>query len=408
MDILIIFLIILLAGSAFFSGVETALMSVSMIKVRALLKQKKRGSDVLYRLKQNPRRLLITILIGNNIVNIAAASIATVIATKTFGSTGVGIATGIMTFLVLVFGEITPKSFATQNAEKISLRVARPLEILGYILLPVIKVLECITSGIMKLSGSKEQKLLTEEELRTIVTMGKEEGILNREIADMMKSLLEFEGTHVEEVMTPKSEIAFINGNARLWDIMDYLIKTPYTKYPVYKKTTDKIIGILNVKNILKYIKQKTNVKIKDIIDPVYFVPETKEIDQLLTEFQKRKTQIAIVVNEYGDVIGLVTIEDILEEIVGDIFDKSTRPGIFIKPISEKMIIADAKVSIEQIGRFLHVGLKDEHFNTIAGLIEHKIGKIPKIGEKLDLKKVKIIVEDADKQSIKKVKIIKK
>ena len=402
----IIILVILLLLSAFFSSVETATMSVSMIKVRTFVRQKRKGSDALFRLKQNPRRLLITILIGNNLVNIAAASLATIIITDMFGSAGIGIATGVMTLLVLVFGEITPKSFATQNAERMSLVVARPIELLGYAMYPVVRALEGLTSVV---AGSRKQKKLTEDELRTIVTVGEEEGILNKEVADMMQSLLTFEKTRVRVIMTPRTEMATVNGDEKLRKVLDYVIKTPYSRYPVWEKHKEKITGILDVDDVLKAIKGGgLGDKVKTMARPVYFVPETKEIDELLSEFQRKSTPMIVVVDEYGGVAGLVTIEDVLEEIVGDIFDKSLKPGISIKPVGEGVIRADARASIEHVDEFLHLGLKEEHYDTIAGFIERKIGRVPRKGESIELKDVTIIIEDATPQRIKRVKIMKK
>ena len=409
LELLIILLIVLIILSAFFSGTETALMSMTMIKVRSLVKQKKKGSDVLFRLKQDPHKLLIIILIGNNLVNIFAASVATVIFIDLFGYSGVGIATGVMTFLVLVFGEITPKTLAMQNAEKISLLVAKPIEVLSYIMSPFISFFELISKGISKLIGSGKEENLSEEELKTIVTIGREEGLLNKDIAEMMHNILEFEGTRVEEIMTTKTEIAFVEGDSKLGDVLDYIIKKPYSRYPVYEKIEDQVVGILDVDDILKYVKQnKLNVKVKTIAREVSFVPETKEIGALLAEFQKKEVPMSIVVDEYGDVLGLVTMEDILEEIVGDIFDKSARRDEYVQSINDKVMKADAKVTIEQMEKILGVVLKEKHFNTLAGFIEHKLGRIPKKGEKIDLAKVSIIVEKATKQRVEKVKIIRK
>jgi len=409
LEIMIISLIVLILLSAFFSGTETALMSVSSIKVRSLVRQKRKGSEALMRLKKNPRRLLITILIGNNLVNILAASIATILFTEMFGSNGIGIATGIMTLLILVFGEITPKSFATMNSEKLSLAVARPIEVLSYILYPIVKFLEILTSLMMKLFGSKKERMLTEEELKTVVTMGHEEGILSKEVAEMMDSLLEFGEKTVDEIMTLKDEIAFVDGNLKLKDVVDYVVKTPFSRYPVYVKSKDNVVGILDVDDVLKYIKEnKLNVKVKNIAREVYFVPETKDIDDLLVEFQRKETPMAMVVDEYGSVVGLVTMEDILEEIVGDIFDKSMRRELYITHVNKNTIRADARARIDQIERTLGIELQEGDFNTIAGLIEHKLGRIPKKGEKIDLGKFYIIIEKATRKRIEKVKIVKK
>lgn len=404
----IIILLILILFSALFSGIETALMSLNMIKVKSLVKQKKKGAETLHRIKQNPHKLIITILIGNNVVNIGAASLATVIFTNLAGSSGVGIATGVMTFLILVFGEITPKTFASQNAERVSLLVARPIEFLSYILSPLVKIFEVISQVMTKLLGSKKEKEISEEELKTIVTMGREEGILTKEAAEMMHNVLEFRGTKVTEVMTPKASVEMIDGNSKLKDIIDFVVKTPYSRYPIYSENEDKIIGILDVDDVLKHAKnKKLNVKVKDIDRPVFFVPESKEIDDLLSEFENKNIPLAVVVDEYGKVSGLVTVEDILEEIVGDIFDKSKRESVYIKKIGDKLIRADARASVEEINKILHLGLKEMNFNTIAGFVESRLQRVPKKGEKIKLKNITIEVDEVTKQGIKSVKIIK-
>lgn len=408
LEIHVIILVILIIFSAFFSGIETALMSIHMVKVNSLVKQKKKGSEALHRIKQNPRKLIITILIGNNLANIGAASLAAVIFTDLFGSSGIGIATGIMTFLILVFGEITPKTFSAQNAERISLIVARPIELLSYALSPIVKFFELISRFMSRLLGSKEEKQLTEEELRTIVTMGKEEGILSREAAEMMHNVLEFKGTKVTEIMTPKADIEMVDAESKLNEVIDFVVKTPYSRYPVYLGDENKIVGILDVDDVLKYTRNKRlDVKVKDIARPVFFVPESKEIDDLLTEFEGKEVPLAIVVDEYSYVSGLVTVEDILEEIVGDIFDKSKRTSVYIKKVSDNLIRVDAKASVEEINKILHLGLKEKEFNTIAGFIEHRLRRIPKKGEKIRLKNITVEVDKVTKQGIKSVKIIK-
>ena len=403
-----VILFFLILASALFSGIETALMSINNIKVNSLLKQGKRGAEALHRIKQNPSKLIITILIGNNLVNIGAASFATVVFTELFGSSGIGIATGVMTFLILVFGEITPKTFASQNAERVSLVVARPVELLSKLLSPVVKIFEVISKFMSKLLGSKEESQLSEEELKTIVTMGAEEGILNKEAAEMMQNVLEFKGTKVTEIMTPKINMKILDGEKKLEEVIDFVVKTPFSRYPAYTKNVDKIEGILDVDDVLKYAKnKKLDVKVKTILRPVLFVPESKEIDDLLSEFETKKMPVAIVVDEYGSVKGLVTVEDVLEEIVGDIFDKSKRESVYIKKVNDKLTQVSARTSVEEINKMLHLGLKGEHFNTIGGFVEHKLRKIPKKGEKIKLKNVIIEVDKVTKQGIESVKIIK-
>ncbi|MBU3940531.1 MAG: hemolysin family protein [Nanoarchaeota archaeon] len=402
----IITLIILIILSAFFSGIEVALISLSMVKVRTFLRQKKKGSEALYRLKQNPHRLIITILIGNNLVNIGAAALATVIFTNIFGSSGVGIATGIMTFLILVFGEITPKTFATHNAEKVSLTVARLVEILSYILYPFVRFFEAISRLVLLPFKSGEKKKISEEELRTIVTISKEEGLLSVEAAEMIRNILRFEKIKTLKIMTPKKEIRSLEGDSKLKDVIDFVVKTPYSRYPVYLKK--KIKGLLDVDDLLEYTKnKKLNTKVKEIIRPIFFVKETGEIDDLLVEFEEKQISMAIALNKEGKVTGLVTVEDVLEEIVGDIFDKNLRENVHIKRISPNLIRVDAKATVEEINKALHLGLKEKHFQTIAGFVQHKLKQTPKKGDSIKLRNVIIEVDKITKQGIKSLKIIK-
>lgn len=407
-EVNLVILVVLILLSSIFSGIETALMSLNKAKVKFLLKKKKKGSEALFRIKQNPHKLIITILIGNNVVNIGAASLATVIFTNMFGDSGMGIATGIMTFLILVFGEITPKTYASQNAERVSLAAARPVEVLSAILSPFVRFFELIARGMSRILGSKKETEFSEGELKAIVTMGREEGILSQEAARIMKNVIDFEDTKVTQIMTPKVDMLTVDGEASLRDVIDFVVKTPYSRYPVYWKRRNKIIGILDVDDVLICMKNnRLGVKVKNIIRKPFFVPESKDIEDLLTEFKGRDVPAAIVVDEYGYVSGLVTLEDIMEEIVGDIFDKSDRSSVYIKKISEKLIRVDAKASVEEVNKVLHLSLKKEKFNTIAGFVEHYLQKIPKKGETIKLKNVTIIVDRVDSQGVKSVKIIK-
>jgi len=402
-------LVILLCLSAFFSGIETALMSVSSIKVKTLVRQKKRGAEALQRIKSNPERLLVTILVGNNIVNISAAAIATSVATSMFGDAGVGIATGIMTLLVLMFGEITPKSYSTHHSEKVALRVARTVEIISKILFPIVRSLEAFSNLMMRIFGKKGSEKLTEDELKTIVTMGAEQGIIKREIAGMMNSLIKFEKTHVGEVMTHKDEMLMIDGSKTIGDVIDFIVKTPYSRYPVYMDNEDNVVGIVDVDEILAKLKAgKTKTKISKISRKPYFVPATKEIASLLYDFEAKGTVIAVVVDEFGHVKGLITVDDVMEEIVGDIFDKSRKPSIYIKRISPSELLVDARVTVEMLDDYMDLGLPEREFDTIAGLIQKRTGEIPKKGEIIFLKKVKIIIEDSDEKTIRKVRIVKR
>jgi CBS domain containing-hemolysin-like protein len=384
-------------------------MSISNIKVRSLVKQKRKGSDALQRLKRNPERLLITILVGNNLVNIGSAALATVITTEMFGDLGVGLATGVMTLLILVFGEITPKSYAANNAVSMSLRIARPLEILTKIMFPVVRVLEAMTNVMMRLFGKKGADALTEEELKTIVTMGAEQGLIKKRVAGMMESLIEFEKTRVDEIMTHKREMVTLEARRSIHDVLDFVVKTPFSRYPIYQKERDNITGIVDVDEILSVVKSG-NLKrqLKSISRKPFFIPENKEIIELLNNFEERETQIAIVVDEHGHVMGLVTMDDVLEEIVGDIFDKSKKPNIYLKKLGPGELLVDGRASMDILEDYLDVEVKEDDFGTIAGLILKKLGRIPKKGEELKLDKFRIIIEDSTPKRILKVRIIKR
>ncbi len=406
---LIIFLILLIILSGIFSGMETAMLSITMIKAHSLERRKIKGADALLRLKQEPHKLIITILLMNNLVNISAATLATVIFTDLFGSSGVGIATGIMTFVILVFGEICPKSIAAHNPENIALKVAKPLEIFIYAIYPIVKFFEFIAKTATKFFGGKKSAHISEDEIRTIVVMGEKEGILSKDVADMMNNVLEFEERTVTDIMTPFEYVEMLDGNKKLKQILNFIIKSRYSKFPIYSSTNNNIIGLLHIDDVLKYLKnKKVEIKIKFLIKKIPFVPESKRVEDLLNEFEGKDIPAAMVVDEYGAILGLVTLEDILEEIVGDIFDKSRTNSVYVKRLNKKQALIDPKISINDVNKIFSLNLKKENFNTLAGFIEHRLKRIPIKGEKIRLKNnVMIEVVSVTKKGIKSVKLIK-
>lgn len=409
LEIEIIVLIILIGLSGFFSSIETALMSVSSIKVRSLVRQKRKGAEALARVKANPERLLITILIGNNLVNIGSAALATVVTTEMFGDIGVGIATGVMTFLILVFGEITPKSYAAHNAVKMSLRVARPIEILSKVLFPIVRAFEGLTGIMMRAFGTRKAEGLTEEELKTIVTMGAEQGVIKKKVAGMMESLIEFEKTKVNEIMTPKSEALVLDGRKNVGEVLDFVVKTPYSRYPVFKDESTRIIGIADVDEILSVVKSgHLKKKVAGVAKKPLFVPENAEIMNILGEFEEKSMAMAIVVDEYGHFMGLVTMDDVLEEIVGDIFDKSKKPHVYIKKVKEGEFLVDGRTPISVLEDHVDLDIKEKGFDTVAGMILKHFGRIPRKGERLKLYDAKIVIEEASPRTVKRVRIIKR
>jgi len=322
----IILLLILILLSGFFSGAETALMSIHFIKIKSLVKKKRPGAKVLLKLKKHPHYLIITLLIGNNIVNIFATAIATYLFINWFGVGGAAISAVVMTVVILIFGEILPKIIAIQNFEKVSLAVATPINILLKIFYPLVKLFSALTLALNKVIKPTTTHNISEDELKVILTLGKQEGVLSKAVAKMMHNVLEFEDTKVTKVMTPIEKVKFVDGNLKIEDVIDFIVKHSFSRYPVYLENKDDVIGVLDVDDVLKAIKEKKSSSlVKDLIRPVEFVLPTKELADILYDFEDRSVLMAIVVDGEGDVLGLLTVEDILEEIVGDIFDKSNQ-----------------------------------------------------------------------------------
>jgi len=410
-------LLVLLILSAVFSGVEIAFFSLSDIKVRSLVEKKVKNAKKVQKLKSNPEKLLITILIGNNVVNIGAASLATVVATDLFGSSGVGIATGIMTFLILVFGEITPKSIANSKNEKISLLMAGPLLFLMYLLYPISFVLELITKLISKLTGSKEVGLVSEEELVTMAKVGVEEEAIEKHEGEMIGKVFELNDITAEDVMTVKSEMQLLDAQMPLRDALPIISSSPFSRIPVYENEKANITGVIYAKDVLvegaKCVVSPTDyddkgVKLAEISRKPLFVPFNILINDLLKDFQKRRIQIALVVDEAGNILGLVTLEDVLEEIVGEIIDETDIEKDLIKRLDRKSILVDGMTEIEEINDFFNINIKAPRKEFISKYLLDRFKRIPEPGDELEVGQITYFVSDADEKKIKKIRISKK
>ncbi len=400
----ILVFLVLLFFSAFFSGCEAAFLSLNKIRIRRLAKEGEENARIVEELIREPEKLLTSILIGNNLVNIAAASVATAVAIQIFGNKGVGIATGIVTFLILVMGEITPKSIATRNAEKISLTLAKPIKLLIKILTPAIALLTFVTLPIVKKSG-KTKHIVTEEEIKLLVEMGEKEGVIERKEKEMIKGVFEVGDMVAKEVMVPRVDMVCIELNSSLKEALELIRKTGFSRIPVYKENRDNIVGILYAKDVLRNLDRQ--VKIEEIMRQAYFVPETKKLGELLKEMQQKKLHMAIVVDEYGGTAGLVTMEDILEEIVGEILDESEMEEEMIKQIDENTWMVNARARIDEINEALDLQIPEEEFETIGGLVFNKLGKIPKAGDSIKINGIKITVEKMRDKRIRRVRIVK-
>jgi len=330
----IIALGVLLFLSAFFSSSETALVSMSRLRVRHLVKQGKSGAKTLKKLKDDPKRLLITILICNNLVNVSASVLATIIAMDLFKNNAVSYAIGIMTFLILVFGEITPKTFATYHNRKFSLFVARPIYFLSIILYPLVIVFDGIALFFMKLFGmpKKKKPLVTEAEIKTIVELGEDVGAIKKIEEALIKNVFRFDDVEVEDIMTPKNKIFSLDAEKKLKDVIPTLLKKHHTRVPVYRKDPENIMGVVYKSDILDYyVKKKTDLPLRKIMKHAFFISGTSKIDALLKKFLAKHVHIAIVLNENHKLVGIVTLEDVLEELVGEIVDEKEAEKLKVK-----------------------------------------------------------------------------
>lgn len=386
-SVIYVLLAILFSLSALFSSTETAFTALNKAKIRRLKDSKVKGAALLESLSEDPQRLLSTLLLGNNLVNILIASIATKLATDRFGNAGVGIATGIVTIIVLIFGEITPKNYAVRHAEKVALFSAPFIAALSYVFFPVARFLVLISNLILKAFGQggiKGQPFLTPDEIKAIVAIGEEEGVIEEEERKMIHSILEFGDTIVKEIMVPRTEIVALPETSTIKEALEVARKEGYSRIPVYSGNIDNIVGILYVKDMIAFVeKGKTDISVAEIKREPFFVPETKRVDELLKEFQKNKTHMAVVLDEYGGTAGLVTLEDVLEEIVGEIFDEyDFKEEARIEKISDTEWIADGKLDIEAVEDYLDIEITEEETETLGGFVSSLLGHVPVVGEK--------------------------
>lgn len=402
----IILLIIFLFLSAFFSGSEVALVSLSRHRIKAMVENKKLGAVFVKKLKDRPQRMLATILIGNNLVNIAAASMMTAIAIDIFKSHAVAISTGVMTLLILVFGEITPKSLAQKNNETISQLTAPPIWYLSLFFSPVLNILD----KLITITGVKaKEPAITEEEIISMVNIAKEEGSIKDIEKKMINRIFEFDDKNVSEIATPRNDMVTISSKSKINDAIKLMQKKKYSRIPVYAKSKDNIVGVIFLKDLINYIGGgKKNIAISKVMKKPYFVPETKKLSNLLKSFQKRKEQMAVIVDEHGSITGLVTLEDVLEEIVGEIMDETERIAPNIRKIKKNTWIVAGKTDIDEINEKIKMNIKEgKDYDTISGFILNYTGKIPMEEEEISYNKFKLKIEELDGQRISKVRVEK-
>lgn len=399
-------LIILILLSGFFSSCETALMSLNKIKVRHMAEKRIKGAQTVLELTNRPNQLLGAILVGNNIVNISASALATFIAIEYFGDTGVGIATGVMTIVILIFGEITPKSFAIKNSEKISLMVAPFILLITKVLGPFVYILTSFTNLIIGRKGGSSQPFITEDEFKTMVQVSHEEGVLEGEERKMIDNVFEFGDSQVEEVMTPRTDMAAIEIQSSYDEMINLFKATQFSRIPVYKEIIDDIVGILYIKDLIFFDKDKEEFDISQYIRDPFFTYEFMKTTEVFETMRKERMPVAIVLDEYGGTSGIVTMEDLVEEIVGEIEDEYDEEKREVEVISEHEYLVDGSAKIDLVNEVLGLEIYSEQFDSIGGFILGELNRLPHSGEIFKYNDIKFNIEKVHKNRIIKIKIV--
>ncbi|ATD56076.1 HlyC/CorC family transporter [Clostridium chauvoei] len=404
----IVLLIILLVMSGFFSMSETALMALSKIRIRHMVDEGVKGAKLVEKLTEDPNKLLGAILIGNNIVNIGASALATSLALKAFGESGVGIVTVIMTVLVLIFGEITPKSIAKQKSEKVALRVSKFINLTVKIFKPFIAVFTAISSVFIRLLGGNpkaSEPFITEEELRTMVGVSEEEGVLEGVEKEMIFNVFDFADAQVKDVMVQRVDVIAVDVNATYDEVLEVIKTEQFSRIPVYNQTIDDVVGILNVKDLIMAQDNKVEFNVTEYMREPYYTFEFKKIKELFSEMKKTRNHIAVVLDEYGGNVGIVTIEDLIEEVFGEIEDEYDDENKEIEVVKEDEYIVDGSARLDDLSELIGVNMESEEFDSIGGLIIGELGRFPEQDEEVTRNNIRFIVEDIDKNRIKKVRI---
>jgi len=407
-----VILVILICLSALCSSSETAITSLGKTRIRLLASNFKKKQKALQQLADNPNSFITAILIMNNLVNVGASSVATLLFIKVLPQglsqfqTGI-FTTLVMTSLLLIFGEITPKHFAKNNAERYSLAIINGIYYSSVILNPFIWIFEKISNRILNTFGqdfaTQEPPKVSEEQIKALIDLGQSRNLFAAHEAEMMKRIFSYDDMTAREVMVPRTETKTIKASCKISEARQYVAQVGHSRYPVYSEKIDNIIGTLYSKDLLQH-SDESNLEIREIVQPAYYTPITKPINALLREFQKERVHLAVVIDEYGGMAGIITLEDILEEIVGEIEDEFDTHEVLIEEVGSGEAIAAGDAEVKHINRMLDLNLPEEDV-TVGGLLMHLLEDIPEPGDNLSLDGAELIVEEASQKQIKKVRI---
>jgi CBS domain containing-hemolysin-like protein len=397
-------LLVLLIFSGVFSGSETALVSLSLARVEGLVKERRRGARMLYQLKKNPSRMLTTILIGNNLVNIAASVMATVIATRWFGSSGPGIAVGALTILILVFGEITPKSLATRYSERISLFIAPPMYAFMRLIYPLVWMFDHFTAWVHRMTGQRGDPMVTELELINMLGHGEREGTIEPVEREIIERVFAFNDLKVRDVMTPHSEIFALDGSQSVADALPRVNDGSYSRIPLYQKEPNNLYKVIYLRDLLAAMASgRSEARLDEIAHTPVFVSQYQNIAELFALFLHKKRHLAIVVDEYGVLRGIVTLEDLLEELVGEIYDESDLAPSVATPVSENELAVDGSAELRVVEDFFSLDLPGKPTDTVSLWILTHTESIPQKDDTFTIDGLEIQVSEASPRCIERV-----
>ncbi len=403
---MILIIILLILMSAFFSSAETALTTVNKMKIRSMADDGSKNAKILLKIFENTPKMLSAVLIGNNIVNISASSLMTLLAQSIWGNYAVSISTGILTAVILIFGEITPKTLAAVKAEPLALMYAPIIYGLMWLLTPVIFIINILSSGVLALfhvNPQEKQAVITENDLRTIVDVSHEEGVIESDEREMIKNVFDFGDACAKDIMIPRIDMCAINIDCTYDELIKIFKENKYTRFPVYSNSIDNIVGIINVKDILLY-KSDEDFHMKNYLRQPYFTYEHKNLSDLMLEMKKASVNITIILDEYGAATGLITLEDLIEEIVGDIrdeydYDEEDK----IKTINENEYVVEGQMSLDDFNDFLGTDLVSREYDSIGGFIIEKLDRLAVAGDIVEVDNITLTVKAVNKKRIESV-----
>ncbi|MFC2001172.1 hemolysin family protein [Chloroflexota bacterium] len=411
-EIYLVLLAICLLLSAFFSGSETAFISLQRFRLEYLISTKTKGARHVARLIERPERFLSVVLLGNTLVNAAAAALTTAMAIFYLGEQGVIVATIALTIILLIFCETTPKTVAARHAEKLSLILVRPIQLIAWLFTPFVIVLSWIASAFTKIAGGTPipRSIISDEEIRTMISLGRKEGTVEESEAKMLHKVFDFGDRPVREVMVPRLEVAALEQGSKISDFLKLYAESPISRFPIFKENMDNVIGILSVKDVLMALAKdivNDESTIDDLVRPAYFAPETKHIDELFVEMRDKNYRMCVVVDEYGGTAGIVSLTRLVEEIVGEVGDELSGVEKDYEIINDYTFQIDGGMRIDEVNEEMELELPEGDYETVAGLILSLLGHIPKPNEQLRYKGLKLVITEMRGLKIEKILLTK-